>query len=90
MDFSYRIPGARNGLTFYAEGLAEHDEITPILGPDVAAWLAGIDLEATQDSEPRFPPRGDIQILHTAAAMSHTARSTGTGVGSPVFRMPDT
>ena len=39
MDFSYRIPG---GMTFYAEGLAEHDEITPILGPDVAAWLAGI------------------------------------------------
>jgi membrane-associated phospholipid phosphatase len=42
MDFSYRIPGLRDGMTFYAEGLAEHDEITPILGPDVAAWLAGI------------------------------------------------
>jgi len=42
MDFSYRIPGLRNGMTFYAEGLAEHNEITPILGPDVAAWLAGI------------------------------------------------
>jgi hypothetical protein len=42
MDFSYRIPGLRNGMTFYAEGLAEHDEITPLLGPDVAAWLAGI------------------------------------------------
>jgi hypothetical protein len=42
MDFSYRIPGLRNGMTFYAEGLAEHDEITPLFGPDVAAWLAGI------------------------------------------------
>jgi membrane-associated phospholipid phosphatase len=42
LDFSYRIPGLRNGMTFYAEGLAEHDEISPILGPDVAAWLAGI------------------------------------------------
>jgi membrane-associated phospholipid phosphatase len=42
MDFSYRVPGLRNGMTFYAEGLAEHNEITPILGPDVAAWLAGI------------------------------------------------
>jgi len=42
LDFSYRIPGLRNGATFYAEGLAEHDEITPLLGPDVAAWLAGI------------------------------------------------
>jgi hypothetical protein len=42
MDFSYRIPGLRNGMTFYVEGLAEHDEITPLFGPDVAAWLAGI------------------------------------------------
>jgi Capsule assembly protein Wzi/PAP2 superfamily len=42
LDFSYRIPGMRNGATFYAEGLAQHDEITPLLGPDVAAWLAGI------------------------------------------------
>ena len=42
VDFSYRIPGLRDGMTFYAEGLAEHDEITPIIGPDVAAWLAGL------------------------------------------------
>ena len=42
LDFSYRIPGIRNGMTFYAEGMAEHDEITPLLGPDVATWLAGI------------------------------------------------
>ena len=42
LDFSYRIPGVRNGMTFYAEGMAEHDEITPLLGPDVATWLAGI------------------------------------------------
>jgi membrane-associated phospholipid phosphatase len=48
LDFSYRIPGVRDGLTFYAEGLAEHDEISPILGPDVAAWLGGIYI-------PRFP-----------------------------------
>lgn len=42
LDFSYRLPGMRNGATFYAEGMAQHDEITPLLGPDVAAWLAGI------------------------------------------------
>ncbi|MGO8797267.1 MAG: capsule assembly Wzi family protein [Candidatus Sulfotelmatobacter sp.] len=48
LDFSYRIPGLRDGMTFYAEGLAEHDEITPLIGPDVAAWLAGIYL-------PRLP-----------------------------------
>jgi membrane-associated phospholipid phosphatase len=42
LDFSYRIPGLRDKMTFYAEGLAEHDEISPLLGPDVAAWLAGV------------------------------------------------
>jgi membrane-associated phospholipid phosphatase len=57
MDFSYRIPGLRNGMTFYAEGLAEHDEITPLLGPDVAAWLAGIYI-------PRLPkiPKLDFRL----------------------------
>ena len=57
MDFSYRIPGVRNGMTFYAEGLAEHNEVTPILGPDVAAWLAGIYI-------PRLPkvPKLDLRL----------------------------
>jgi hypothetical protein len=57
MDFSYRIPGLRDGMTLYAEGLAEHDEITPILGPDVAAWLAGIYV-------PRLPkiPKLDFRV----------------------------
>jgi len=57
VDFSYRIPGLRDGMTFYAEGLAEHDEITPIIGPDVAAWLAGIYI-------PRLPkiPKLDFRV----------------------------
>jgi membrane-associated phospholipid phosphatase len=57
VDFSYRIPGLRNGMTLYAEGLAEHDEITPIIGPDVAAWLAGLYL-------PRLPwiPKLDFRV----------------------------
>jgi membrane-associated phospholipid phosphatase len=42
LDFSYRLPGMRNGATFYAEGMAQHDEITPLLGPDVASWFAGL------------------------------------------------
>jgi membrane-associated phospholipid phosphatase len=54
LDFSYRI---RDGMTFYTEGLAEHDEITPLLGPDVAAWLAGIYI-------PRLPriPKLDFRL----------------------------
>lgn len=57
LDFSYRIPGIRNGMTFYAEGMAEHDEISPLLGPDVAAWLAGIYI-------PRLPriPKLDFRV----------------------------
>lgn len=46
LDFSYRLPGMRNGATFYAEGMAQHDEISPILGPDVAAWFAGLYIPA--------------------------------------------
>lgn len=57
LDFSYRIPGMRNGTTFYAEGLAEHDEISPLFGPDVASWLAGIYV-------PRLPrvPKLDFRV----------------------------
>ncbi|MFZ1006136.1 MAG: capsule assembly Wzi family protein [Candidatus Sulfotelmatobacter sp.] len=57
LDFTYRVPGVRDGLTFYADGLAEHDEITPLLGPDVASWVAGIYL-------PRLPriPKMDIRF----------------------------
>ncbi len=57
LDFTYRIPGFRDGLTFYADGLAEHDEITPLLGPDVASWVAGIYL-------PRLPriPKLDLRL----------------------------
>jgi membrane-associated phospholipid phosphatase len=57
LDFSYRIPGLHNGMTFYAEGMAEHNEISPLIGPDVAAWLAGIYL-------PRLPkiPKLDLRV----------------------------
>lgn len=44
-------------MTLYAEGMAEHDEISPLLGPDVAAWLAGIYI-------PRLPkiPKLDVRL----------------------------
>jgi membrane-associated phospholipid phosphatase len=74
-DFSYRIPGIRSGITLYAEGLAEHDEISPILGPDVAAWLGGLYFPRV----PRFskldfrleagytdPPSGGGDVAHGA------------------------
>ncbi len=57
LDFSYRIPGLRDAMTFYADGLAEHDEISPLLGPDVAAWVSGIYI-------PRLPriPKLDLRV----------------------------
>lgn len=42
LDFSYRVPGLRNVVTFYGEGMAEHNEVTPLIGPDVGAWLGGL------------------------------------------------
>ncbi len=47
IDATYRIPGARNGLTLYCDGFVE-DEPTPLVKPDVAAWSAGLYL-------PRIP-----------------------------------
>ena len=29
-------------MTFYGEGMAEHNEVTPLIGPDVGAWLGGL------------------------------------------------
>lgn len=75
LDFSYRLPGMRNGATFYAEGMAQHDEISPILGPDVAAWFAGLylpSLPGVRKMDLRLeggytdPPSGAGDISHGA------------------------
>lgn len=39
LDFSYRI---KHAVTLYADGFTEHDAISPLVAPDVAAWLAGV------------------------------------------------
>ncbi len=72
VDFSYRI---RNGLTFYADGMTEHDTISPIVGPDVAAWLGGIYI-------PRLPriPKMDFR-----AEGVYTDPPIGGNVGSGFF-----
>ncbi|MGA2101417.1 MAG: capsule assembly Wzi family protein, partial [Candidatus Sulfotelmatobacter sp.] len=72
VDFSYRV---RNGLTFYADGFTEHDTISPIVGPDVAAWLGGIYI-------PRLPklPKRDFR-----AEGLYTDPPIGGNVGSGFF-----
>lgn len=72
LDFSYRI---RGGLTFYADGMTEHDTISPIVGPDVAAWLGGIYI-------PKLPklPKMDFR-----AEGVYTDPPIGGNVGSGFF-----
>ncbi len=75
LDFSYRIPGLRDNLTFYADAFTEHDTISPIVGPDVAAWLGGIYI-------PRLPglPKMDFR-----AEGVYTDPPIGGNVGSGFF-----
>ena len=54
LDFSYRI---KHAVTLYADGFTEHNAISPIAAPDVAAWLAGLYI-------PRLPalPKMDFRV----------------------------
>ena len=72
LDFSYRL---KHGMTFYADGFTEHDTISPLVGPDVAAWLGGIYI-------PRLPklPRMDFR-----AEGVYTDPPIGGNVGSGFF-----
>lgn len=72
LDFSYRI---RKGVTFYADAFTEHDTISPIVGPDVAAWLGGLYL-------PRLPklPKMDLRVEGV-----YTDPPIGGNVGSGFF-----
>lgn len=72
VDFSYRL---RNSLLFYADGFTEHDTISPIVGPDVAAWLGGVYI-------PRLPrlPKMDFR-----AEGVYTDPPIGGNVGSGFF-----
>ena len=72
LDFSYRI---RNGLTFYADGMTEHDNVSPLIGPDVAAWLGGIYI-------PRLPK---IPKMDFRAEGVYTDPPIGGNVGSGFF-----
>jgi hypothetical protein len=72
VDFSYRVS---DGLTFYADGFTEHDTISPIVGPDVAAWLGGIYL-------PRLPKLAKMDFR---AEGVYTDPPIGGNVGSGFF-----
>lgn len=72
IDFNYRI---KNAVSLYTDSFTEHDEISPIVGPDVAAWLAGIYI-------PRLPrlPKMDLRVEGV-----YTDPPIGGNVGSGFF-----
>ena len=72
VDFSYRM---RNSLLFYADGFTEHDTISPLIGPDVAAWLGGIYI-------PRLPR---LSRMDFRAEGVYTDPPIGGNVGSGFF-----
>ncbi len=72
VDFSYRL---KNALMFYADGFTQHDTISPIIGPDVAAWLGGIYI-------PRLP---GLPKLDFRAEGVYTDPPIGGNVGSGFF-----
>ncbi len=74
LDFSYRFPRL-HGLTFYADAFTQHDTYSPLVGPDVAAWLGGIYL-------PRLPK---IPKMDFRAEGVETDPPIGGNVGSGFF-----
>jgi membrane-associated phospholipid phosphatase len=72
LDFSYRV---RNSLTFYADGFTEHDTFSPLVGPDVAAWLGGIYI-------PRLP---GLRKMDFRAEGMYTDPPIGGNVGHGFF-----
>ncbi len=56
VDFSYRLPGLRNWLTFYGDGFTD-DQFTPISYADRSAWHAGLYLSHTP-----FVPKLDLRV----------------------------
>lgn len=73
LDFSYRI---KHALTLYADGFTEHDAISPLVAPDVAAWLAGVYI-------PRLP--GRLSKFDFRAEGVYTDPPIGGNIGSGFF-----
>jgi hypothetical protein len=70
LDLNYRLPGLRNWLTFYADGLA-YDQFSPIAYADRSAWRAGLYFS-------HFPR---VQKLDLRVEGVYTDNPIGGGVG---------
>jgi membrane-associated phospholipid phosphatase len=56
LDFSYRLPGLRNWLTFYGDGFTD-DQFSPIAYADRSGWHAGLYL-----SQVPLVPKLDFRV----------------------------
>jgi hypothetical protein len=79
VDFSYRIPGLRNWLTFYGDGFTD-DEFSPIGYVDRSAWHAGLYFS-------HFPR---IQKLDLRVEGVYTDNPLGGAVGHGFYYFNDT
>lgn len=70
-DFSYRLPGVRNWLTFYADSEA-HDDVSPISAPRRAAYRPGIYLS-------HFPKLSKLDLRAEAANTDASSRRSIQG-----------
>jgi capsule assembly protein Wzi/PAP2 superfamily protein len=79
LDFSYRIPGLRNWLTFYGDGFTD-DQFSPIAYADRSAWHAGLYLS-------RFPR---IQKLDLRVEGVYTDNPLGGAIGHGFYYFNNT
>jgi len=79
VDFSYRLPGLRNWLTFYGDGFAE-DQFSPIGYADRSVWHAGLFLSHV----PRIP-KLDLRVEGV-----YSDNPLGGNVGPGYFYFNDT
>ena len=83
LDFSYRF----RGLTFYADAMTEHDNISPLVGPDVAAWLEESTFPSCRSYRRwTFAPRAYTQIPRSGE-MLPTVTFITTRPGSLALRI---
>jgi hypothetical protein len=79
VDFSYRVPGLRNWVSFYADGFTD-DEFSPIGYVDRSAWRAGLYFS-------HFPR---IQKLDLRVEGVYTDNPLGGALGHGFYYFNDT
>jgi hypothetical protein len=82
LDFSYRLPGLRNWITFYGDGYTD-DEFSPVAYPSWSAWHSGMYLS-------HFPklPKLDLRAegVYTDAPVRGGSNAPGSFYSNVTWR----